>query len=70
MYLDVDKEEQRLKMTNLLLQMLPKEHYSIAKSVFNLLSAVAERSQHNKMDACNLGTVFAPHMLCPKKVSC
>lgn len=66
--IDVKSAEKRVKVTNLLLHMLPLEYYRITKSLIMLLHSVSMQAEQNKMTPDNLGAVFAPHLLCPKKV--
>lgn len=57
-----------MKVVCLLLQMMSSSHYNLAKDLFVLLHKVTVFSEQNLMNADNLGAIFAPHMLCPKKV--
>ncbi|XP_067927896.1 rho GTPase-activating protein 19-like isoform X2 [Watersipora subatra] len=65
--LKITKPETRLKVVSLLIQMLSLTHYNIAKSLFALLHQVSLLSTQNRMNADNLGSIFAPHVLCSKK---
>ena len=68
LFAEISKEESRMKVVCLLLQMMSSSHYRLAKDLFTLLHKVTVFSQQNLMNADNLGAIFAPHMLCPKKV--
>lgn len=60
--------ESRRKFVCLLLQMMPQHYYKIAELVFKLLHSVTLHASENLMNADNLGSIFAPHMLCSKQV--
>lgn len=64
----ISKQENKLKYVCLVLQMMSAAHYRIAHAVFAMLHEVALHASTNLMGADNLGSVFAPHMLCSKKV--
>ena len=50
---------------------LSSEHIwnRIWKDLLLFLHKVAENSERNKMNALNLGTLFAAHLMCPRKMS-
>ena len=58
----------QLQTVQLLLQLLPEENVQLLQSLMQLLRRVAAEDA-NKMTADTLGTLFAPHILVPRKVS-
>lgn len=61
--------ERRLYCTQLLLELIPHQYYSLLKDLLFLLNGVAQREAENKMTASNLGMMFSTHILCPKSLS-
>lgn len=59
----------QMKALQLLFLLIPAENYQLLKDLLQLLYKVSEYHTHNKMTALNLGTLFAPHILCPRKMS-
>ncbi|CAD5112227.1 DgyrCDS1457 [Dimorphilus gyrociliatus] len=60
-------EEKQVSTLQLLLQLLPKPNSQLLNYVLQLLHLVASNAD-NKMTADNLGTMFAPHILVPRKL--
>lgn len=58
----------QIKALRLLFLLLPPENYQLLHDVLILLHRVAAHQKQNLMSAVNLGTMFAPHILCPRKV--
>jgi hypothetical protein len=54
----------------LLCLLLPMEHLSTLRFTMGLLSRLAARSQHNKMDATNLAVVLAPNIMHCNRYGC
>ena len=44
-------------------------NYTLLKDLLHFLNAVSKREDSNKMSASNLGTIFATHIMCPRKLS-
>jgi len=63
---DVDK---RLLCTQLLLELIPDQYYTLLKDLLFLLNGVAAREAENKMSSSNLAMMFCTHVLCPKSLS-
>ena len=57
----------QLQTVQLLLQLLPQENVQLLHSLMQLLHRVAAE-EANKMTASTLATLFAPHILVPRKV--
>lgn len=58
----------QIKALRLLFLLLPPENYQLLHDLLILLHRVASHQKQNLMSAINLGTMFAPHILCPRKV--
>jgi hypothetical protein len=68
--LDKDKAKARakqLKTLQLLFLLLPSDNYLLLECLIDLLHKVT-KSSGNMMTAQSLGTLFAPHLLCCRKV--
>jgi hypothetical protein len=61
------KLTKQIKTVQLLFHLLPAENSTVLECILKLLHKVVEEEE-NKMTAETLGTLFAPHILCPKKV--
>ncbi|XP_071523281.1 uncharacterized protein RhoGAP54D isoform X2 [Panulirus ornatus] len=59
----------QIKALRLLFLLLPPENYQLLHDVLILLHRVAAHQKLNLMSAVNLGTMFAPHILCPRKMT-
>lgn len=57
-----------LKAVQLLMLLLPEENTLLLECLLELLSKVVSENK-NRMTSNALGTIFAPHLLCPKKLS-
>ncbi|WAR19261.1 RHG19-like protein [Mya arenaria] len=60
--------EKQVKSLQLLMLMLPRENAAFLETLFKLLSRTT-RCPENKMAATSLGVVFAPSLICPRKLS-
>lgn len=60
--------ERQLKSTKLLLLLLPSDNYCLLKYLLLLLYQIQNAAKKNKMSSENLATLFAPHIMCPRKV--
>ena len=70
--MDAKEESARNKMVQclqLLLLLIPEPNYKLLKDLMALLKRVTDRQEDNRMSAGNLGTLFAPLILCPRKLS-
>ena len=70
--MDAKEESVRNKMVQclqLLLLLIPEPNYKLLKDLMGLLKRVTDRQEDNRMTAGNLGTLFAPLILCPRKLS-
>lgn len=61
--------EKQLKSTQLLLLLLPSDNYCLLKYLLLLLNQIQNAQEKNKMTSKNLATLFAPHIICPRKMS-
>lgn len=59
----------QIKALRLLFLLLPPENYQLLQDLLILLHRVAAHQKQNLMSAMNLGTMFAPHILCPRKMT-
>ncbi|XP_042868903.1 uncharacterized protein LOC122251229 isoform X7 [Penaeus japonicus] len=59
----------QIKALRLLFLLLPSENYQLLQDLLILLHRVAAYKEQNLMSAINLGTMFAPHILCPRKMA-
>jgi len=53
----------------LLFLLLPRESYLLLQSLLRLLKLVASHADSNRMTSATLGTLFAPHVLCPRSMT-
>ncbi|XP_053407003.1 rho GTPase-activating protein 19-like isoform X2 [Mercenaria mercenaria] len=60
--------EKQLKALQLLMLLLPRENAILLECLFDLLHKAAHVSE-NKMSTSSLGVVFAPSLLCPRKLT-
>ena len=71
--MDTTKEElvrsKKVQCLQLLLLLIPEPNYKLLKDLMGLLKRVTDRQEDNRMSASNLGTLFAPLILCPRKLS-
>ena len=72
--LSTDEEEEKLveKKINalqLLFLLIPEANLILLKDLLKLLHSVVENSDVNKMNSQNLATVFATHILCPRRLT-
>ncbi|GBN19151.1 Rho GTPase-activating protein 19, partial [Araneus ventricosus] len=61
--------ERQLKATKLLLLLLPVDNYCLLKYLLLLLNQIQHCQEQNKMTSENLATLFAPHIICPRKMT-
>ncbi|KAG8176420.1 hypothetical protein JTE90_018410 [Oedothorax gibbosus] len=61
--------ERQLKATKLLLMLLPVDNYCLLKYLLLLLNQIDNAQEKNKMTSENLATLFAPHIICPRKMT-
>ncbi|XP_068224333.1 uncharacterized protein RhoGAP54D [Palaemon carinicauda] len=59
----------QIKALRLLFLLLPPENYQLLQDLLILLHRVTAHKEQNLMSATNLGTMFAPHILCPRKMT-
>lgn len=60
--------DRQVKALSLIFLLLPTMNYELLKELLMLLYEVILHEKSNKMSSSNLGTLFAPHILCPRKV--
>ena len=58
----------QIRALRLVFLLLPPPNYNLLRDLLHFLHSVSLKSRFNKMDAANLGTMFSPHILCPRKV--
>ncbi|CAL4140048.1 unnamed protein product, partial [Meganyctiphanes norvegica] len=59
----------QIKALRLLFLLLPPENFQLLQDLLFLLNSVNRHQKQNKMSSINLGTMFAPVILCPRKIS-
>jgi hypothetical protein len=64
-----DAVEKKIQSLQLLFLLIPEPNYALLRDLLNLLHLVVENADTNKMTALNLATVFATHVMCPRKLS-
>lgn len=64
-----DADEKKVQALQLLFLLIPEANYALLRDLMRLLYSVVENSDSNKMTALNLATVFATHIMCPRKLS-
>ncbi|KNC24180.1 hypothetical protein FF38_02185 [Lucilia cuprina] len=64
----VKKELHVLNSIQLLLLLLPDENRQLLQNIIDMLHAVAQQHEFNKMGPDNLATLFAPHLICPRNL--
>ncbi|KAK2148368.1 hypothetical protein LSH36_501g07006 [Paralvinella palmiformis] len=64
---EMELESKQLQTLQLLLQLLPSENLFLLQCLLTLLHKVAQEPA-NKMTSENLGMLFAPHLLMPRKM--
>ena len=60
--------QKQLKALQLMILLLPRENAVLLECLLDLLHRAANTPE-NKMSASSLGVVFAPSLLCPRKVN-
>ena len=53
----------------LLFLLIPDANYNLLKDMLKFLRRITHHQEKNKMSASNLGTIFATHLMCPRKLS-
>ena len=61
--------QRSIESLQLLLLLIPDANYKLLKDMLNFLNRITQHEHKNKMSASNLGTIFATHLLCPRKLS-
>ncbi len=65
---DMVLESKQLQTVQLLFQLLPADNFYLLRCLLNLLHRVA-MEESNLMTCETLGTLFAPHILVPRKMA-
>ena len=65
---EVKQWERQIRGLQMLVLLLPDENADLLRHLLCLLHRVTLNADANKMNALNLGTMMAPHILCPRKV--
>jgi hypothetical protein len=58
-----------IESLQLLFLLIPDANYNLLKDMLNFLKRISLHQNKNKMTASNLGTIFATHLMCPRKLS-
>jgi len=64
-----DSSTKKIQCLQLLFLLIPESNYILLRDLIQLLSLVVEHVESNKMNALNLATVFATHIICPRKMA-
>ncbi|EDW09930.1 uncharacterized protein LOC6580131 isoform X2 [Drosophila mojavensis] len=64
----LERQQHLLHSVQLLILLLPDEHRELLQHIIEMLHAVAQHEDSNKMSAENLATVFTPHLICPRNL--
>ena len=69
MFKETDEFWRCVESLQLLFLLIPDANYNLLKDVLKFLRRITLHKEKNKMTASNLGTVFATHLMCPRKLS-
>jgi len=64
-----DMLERKVQALQLLFLLIPEANFALLRDLLKLLFSVKDNAEYNKMTSHNLATVFATHLLCPRKLS-
>ena len=64
-----DSDPRKIQCLQLLFLLIPEANFLLIRDLLKMLSQVNDKADLNKMNAGNLATVFATHILCPRKIS-
>ena len=64
-----DEDAKKIQCLQLLFLLIPESNYALLRDLLKLLALVTQQAEHNKMNAANLATVFATHILCPRSLT-
>ena len=66
---EIDAFAKKMQCLQLLFLLIPEANYALLKDLLCLLKKVIDNVEHNKMNSSNLATVFATHIMCPRKLA-
>lgn len=69
MFKETDEFWRCVESLQLLFLLIPDANYNLLKDVLKFLRRITLHKEKNKMTASNLGTIFATHLMCPRKLS-
>ena len=69
MFKETDEYLRCVESLQLLFLLIPDANYNLLKDVLKFLRRITLHQDKNKMSASNLGTIFATHLMCPRKLS-
>ena len=61
--------QRSIEILQLLFLLIPDANYNLLKDMLSFLNRITLHENKNKMSASNLGTIFATHLMCPRKLS-
>ena len=64
-----DSDHRKIQCLQLLFLLIPEANYLLVRDLLKMLRQVVDNADQNKMTAANLATVFATHIMCPRKIS-
>ena len=69
LFKETDDFRRCVESLQLLFLLIPDANYNLLKDMLKFLRRITHHQEKNKMSASNLGTIFATHLMCPRKLS-
>ena len=66
---ETSEYQRSVEILQLLFLLIPDANYNLLKDMLSFLNRITLHQSKNKMSASNLGTIFATHLMCPRKLS-
>ena len=66
---ETNEFQRSVEILQLLFLLIPDANYNLLKDMLSFLNRITLHQSKNKMSASNLGTIFATHLICPRKLS-
>jgi hypothetical protein len=68
-FCDTRDYDRTIESLQLLFLLIPDANYNLLKGMLKFLKRISLHQDKNKMSPSNLGTIFATHLMCPRKLS-
>ena len=68
-FCDTRDYDRTIESLQLLFLLIPDANYNLLKDMLKFLKRISLHQDKNKMSPSNLGTIFATHLMCPRKLS-